>query len=143
MSGDVALRGGDRRVVMAIISGASIGSLLVVSLTALLGLLAWPERGEAQGSSIVARRFHPAVATAVVVDIVDPEAAGRIKVRFPWLRDDAEMWARVALPLGGNRTGLWALPEVGDEVLVAFEHGDLRRPVVLGSLWNGQDRPGQ
>jgi hypothetical protein len=69
---------------------------------------------------------------------------GRIKVRFPWLRDgkeEAEAWARVSLPLGGNATGSWALPEVDDEVLVAFEHADLARPVVLGSLWNGTAPP--
>jgi uncharacterized protein involved in type VI secretion and phage assembly len=64
-------------------------------------------------------------------------------VHFPWLREDkgAEAWARVSLPLGGNATGFWTLPEVGDEVLVGFEHGDLQRPVVLGSLWNGSDIP--
>jgi uncharacterized protein involved in type VI secretion and phage assembly len=47
----------------------------------------------------------------------------------------------VAVPLGGNRTGLWALPEVGDQVLVGFEHGDLNAPVVIGTLWNGEAPP--
>jgi phage baseplate assembly protein gpV len=83
------------------------------------------------------------VASALVVDVKDPEALGRIKVRFPWLREgkEAEAWARVSLPLGGNATGFWTLPEVDDEVLVSFEHGDFQRPVVLGSLWTGADPP--
>jgi uncharacterized protein involved in type VI secretion and phage assembly len=63
-------------------------------------------------------------------------------VRFPWLADDYESWwARVAqLGAGPDRGAVW-LPEVNDEVLVAFEHGDTRRPVVVGNLWNGVDNP--
>jgi uncharacterized protein involved in type VI secretion and phage assembly len=80
------------------------------------------------------------LARAQVVDVRDPESAGRIKVKFPWLPREVETWARVSLPLGGNRTGLWALPEVGDEVVIGFEHGDLNSPIVVGSFWNG-DRP--
>lgn len=86
------------------------------------------------------RRFS-GVVRGIVVDIQDPEAAGRIKVRFPSLPNNFEAWARVSLPLGGNRTGLWALPEIGDEVIVAFEQGDPRNPVVLGSLWDGKRPP--
>ncbi|HKD12816.1 MAG TPA: phage baseplate assembly protein V [Thermoanaerobaculia bacterium] len=78
---------------------------------------------------------------AVVVDINDPSAAGRIKVEIPSLTGSLEAWARVSLPLGGNRTGLWALPEVGDEVVVAFENGDVSRPFVIGSLWDGKKPP--
>jgi type VI secretion system (T6SS) baseplate-like injector VgrG len=84
---------------------------------------------------------HLGVALAVVVDVNDPEDAGRIKVRFPWVRGDVEAWALVSLPLGGNHTGFWTLPEIGDEVIIGFEHGEVRSPVVLGSLWNGKDRP--
>lgn len=83
------------------------------------------------------------VEPARVVAVDDPEALGRIKVTFPWLAEnrEADAWARVSLPIGGGSTGFWALPEVDDEVLVAFESGDLNRPVVIGSLWNGSDRP--
>ena len=67
---------------------------------------------------------------------------GRVKVKFPWLSDvDESSWARMAAPMAGNQRGVYFLPEVGDEVLVAFEHGDVRFPCVLGALWNGQDAP--
>jgi phage baseplate assembly protein gpV len=108
-----------------------------------LAMLVGPgEPAEAQGPRLSARRIA-GVASALVVDVKDPEASGRIKVRFPRPQggEDIEVWARVSLPLGGNATGLWALPEVDDEVLVAFEQGDLRQPVVLGSLWNGTEPP--
>jgi uncharacterized protein involved in type VI secretion and phage assembly len=65
---------------------------------------------------------------------------GRVKIKFPWLSDDYESdWVRVLqLGAGANR-GLVLLPEVNDEVLVGFEHGDTRRPYVLGGLFNGVD----
>jgi uncharacterized protein involved in type VI secretion and phage assembly len=71
-----------------------------------------------------------------------PENLGRVKVRFPWLSDQNESyWARVVTPMAGNDRGLYCLPEVDDEVLVAFEHGVVEFPYVLGALWNGKDRP--
>ena len=82
------------------------------------------------------------VVTAVVTDNKDPDALGRVKLRFPWLaEDDESAWAPVASPMAGNERGMWFLPEVDDEVLVAFLHGDLRQPFVLGALWNGKDKP--
>ena len=82
------------------------------------------------------------VVTAVVTDNKDPDALGRVKLRFPWLaEDDESAWAPVASPMAGNERGIWFLPEVDDEVLVAFLHGDLRQPFVLGALWNGKDKP--
>jgi uncharacterized protein involved in type VI secretion and phage assembly len=111
-------------------------SVVLMALCVLVAGLGFAERTDAQGA-----RRHPGVAIAIVVEVVDPQAAGRIKVKFPWLPDAPELWARVSLPLGGNQHGFWTLPEVGDEVVVAFEHGNLRRPIVLGSLWNGKDRP--
>ncbi len=77
---------------------------------------------------------------ALVTDVRDPMAAGRIKVKFPSLPGETSVWARVMLPLG-NRTGLRALPEVGDGVIVGFENGDPSHPIVLGSLWNGNAPP--
>jgi uncharacterized protein involved in type VI secretion and phage assembly len=80
------------------------------------------------------------VVPAIVTDIDDPERLGRMKVAFPWLADTAEShWARVAMAGAGDKRGFVMLPEVGDEVLVAFEHGDPRLPYVIGGLYNGKD----
>lgn len=79
---------------------------------------------------------------AVVTDNVDPEKLGRVKVTYPWRdADDESYWARVAVPMAGPERGTYFLPEVDDEVLVAFENGDIHYPYVLGALWNGVDRP--
>jgi uncharacterized protein involved in type VI secretion and phage assembly len=82
------------------------------------------------------------VVVGVVTNTQDPDGLGRVKVRFPWLSDSEEsFWARVATPMAGKDRGFYFLPEVDDEVLMAFEHGDARFPYVLGALWNGQDKP--
>lgn len=82
---------------------------------------------------------------AVVAEITDPDGQGRVKVRLPWSPDDNgsayEAWARIATMMAGNNRGSWFIPDVGDEVLVAFQAGDTRHPFVVGSLWNGQDAP--
>jgi len=77
------------------------------------------------------------IAIGLVTNTKDPKGLGRVKVKFPWLADTEEStWARVARP-----QGLFCLPEINDEVLVAFEHGDIHYPYVLGTLWNGRDKP--
>jgi uncharacterized protein involved in type VI secretion and phage assembly len=82
------------------------------------------------------------VVIGVVTNNQDPDKLGRVKVKFPWLSDEDEsFWARIASPMAGKERGLYCLPEVDDEVLVMFEHGDLRFPYVIGSLWNGKDAP--
>lgn len=82
------------------------------------------------------------VTVGIVTNNEDPDGLGRVKVSFPWLSDDHEShWARVLTPMAGNERGIYFLPEVDDEVLVAFEHGDIRFPYVLGALWNGKDKP--
>lgn len=82
------------------------------------------------------------VVIGLVTNNQDPEGMGRVKVSFPWLSSsDESNWARVAVPMAGNNRGTYFLPEVGDEVLVAFGHGDVRLPVILGALWNGVDVP--
>lgn len=82
------------------------------------------------------------VAIGVVTDNKDPEKLGRIKLSFPWRgEDDQSEWARVAAPMAGKERGFFFLPEVDDEVLVAFDRGDISQPYVIGSLWNGKDKP--
>ncbi len=82
------------------------------------------------------------VAVGVVTDNKDPQKLGRVKVKFPWLRDDTESnWAKVAAMMAGKERGSFFLPEVDDEVLVAFEQGDLDHPYVIGALWSNEDKP--
>lgn len=82
---------------------------------------------------------------ALVTDIKDPDNQGRVKVSLPWSPDTGDgkydAWARLATMMGGNNRGSWFVPDANDEVLVAFEGGDPRRPYVIGSLWNGTDAP--
>lgn len=84
----------------------------------------------------------PNVVIAIVTDNKDPEELGRVKVKFPWLDENlTSHWARVAAPMAGPDRGFFFLPEIDDEVLVAFEHGDVNFPIVIGGLWNGVDKP--
>jgi uncharacterized protein involved in type VI secretion and phage assembly len=86
-------------------------------------------------------RFY-GVVVGIVTNNQDPENMHRVKVQFPWLDGSTEShWARVATPMAGKKRGLYFLPEVDDEVLVAFEHGSIDSPYVIGSLWNGKDTP--
>lgn len=82
------------------------------------------------------------VVVGLVTNNQDPDKMGRVKVKFPWLsQNDESWWARIATPMAGGSRGIYFLPEVNDEVLVVFEHGDVRFPYVLGGLWNGKDAP--
>jgi uncharacterized protein involved in type VI secretion and phage assembly len=82
------------------------------------------------------------VAAGIVANNHDPDGLGRVKVKYPWLSDDNESdWVRIATLMAGPERGSFFLPEVGDEVLCAFEHGDINRPLVIGALWNGVDKP--
>ena len=84
-------------------------------------------------------RFY-GVVVGIVTNNQDPDNMHRVKVRFPWLSNDVESnWARVAAPMAGKGRGAYFLPEVDDEVLVAFEHGQVDHPFVVGCLWNGKD----
>lgn len=80
---------------------------------------------------------------AIVTDIVDPESLGRVQVRFPWLGEDGDRevraWATLCSAYADDEQGLLVLPEVGSQVVVAFEAGNLRRPYVIGATWNGQE----
>ena len=85
---------------------------------------------------------YPGVVIAIVKNLNDPDGQGRIEVQFPWLSDSLRSsWAPVATPLAGKQRGMFFMPEVDDEVLVAFEHGSFNHPYVVGYLWNGKDIP--
>lgn len=79
---------------------------------------------------------------ALVTDIQDPDDLGRVQLRFPSLGTtgdrDVRAWATLCTPYADKDQGLAILPEVGSQVVVAFEAGDFRRPYVVGSAWNGQ-----
>ncbi len=82
------------------------------------------------------------VVVGIVTNNKDPDGLGRVKVKIPVLSgDDESHWARVVTFMGGKERGAFFLPEVDDEVLVTFEHGDLSSPYVIGALWNGVDKP--
>ena len=76
----------------------------------------------------------------LVREVDDPERQGRIKVTYPWL--DGEMvsnWASIAAPMAGGGRGLFAMPEIDDEVVLSFDRGRMNHPLVVGFTWNGQD----
>lgn len=82
------------------------------------------------------------VAIAVVTQNKDDEGQCRVKVSYPWHEQSGESyWARLAMPMAGKGRGWVLIPEVGDEVVVAFEREDMRFPYVLGVVWNGKAKP--
>ncbi len=96
---------------------------------------------EMLASSEESSRFY-GITVGIVTNNKDEEGMGRVKVKFPWLFDkDESYWARVLTPMAGKERGFYFLPEIDDEVLVAFAHGDISSPYILGALWNGQDKP--
>jgi len=87
-------------------------------------------------------RAQPGAVIGIVTNNNDPEDWGRVKLKFPWLSDEVESdWAGLVGPGAGPDRGFYWLPEINDEVLVVFEHGDINKPYVIGGLWNGQDKP--
>lgn len=82
------------------------------------------------------------VAVAVVTNNKDPEGKGRIKVKYPWRdSEDESFWARFLTFMAGNEWGGFFLPEVNDEVLVAFENGEIDSPYIIGSVWSEKIKP--
>jgi phage protein D len=88
------------------------------------------------------------VVTALVTQLEDEDDLGRIKVKYPWLPKDPNgveiesHWIRMASPMAGAQRGFQFLPEIDDEVLVAFEHGDVHRPYLIGALSPSPPRVG-
>lgn len=84
----------------------------------------------------------PGLVEAIVTDNVDPDKLGRVKLKFPLLPEAPEsFWARLVMPMAGKERGWMTIPEIGDEVLCAFVHGDVNNAIVVGSLYNGVDTP--
>jgi len=79
------------------------------------------------------------ITLAQVIDNVDSELGGRVKIRAKW--SNLSIWARVAPPMAGPNCGMYFIPQNGDEVLVAFNQGDTVDAYIIGSVWNGVDRP--
>lgn len=82
---------------------------------------------------------------AEVIDVEDPEGLARVRIRLlnaDGIGDqDGPVWARVATPFAGPDYGAYFLPDVGDQVVASFLHGDPRQPIVIGSLWHGNAQP--
>jgi type VI secretion system secreted protein VgrG len=79
------------------------------------------------------------VVSARVVAHNDPRNMGRVQIQYDWMEGSGTAWARMVTPHAGGGRGFMFMPETGDEVLVAFEHGDPERPYIVGALWNGVD----
>ena len=78
----------------------------------------------------------------VVIGLVTQVKPGQIKATYPWLEANHETdWLRISAPMSGNGRGGFLMPEINDEVLLAFDQGDPRLPYALGFMWNGQDLP--
>src|SRR5499426_3240007 len=103
----------------------------------------FPPIGNVMSQSTSAGKLR-GVWLGIVVD--NKEAEGnpgyRVKVKFPWLNDqETTFWARIAVPMAGTERGTYVLPEIDDQVLVVFEHGDVERPIVIGGVWNKKQEP--
>ncbi len=86
--------------------------------------------------------FIRGLAVATVTQNKDDEGLARVRVRLSWQAEGEESyWARLGSPMAGGGRGTYFIPEIGDEVLVGFERGDLSHPYILGALWNGQQLP--
>jgi phage baseplate assembly protein V len=83
----------------------------------------------------------PGAVIGIVTDVNDPDGLGMVQVELPWYGEGYREWARVVQPYAGDNVGSTWVPEKDGEVLVLFEHGNLRRPYVIGCLYSAVDRP--
>jgi uncharacterized protein involved in type VI secretion and phage assembly len=103
-------------------------------------LFAMLQKAQETASTADSKMFG--VEVAIVTNVKDTDKLGRVKVCFPRLPGKPESdWVRVVQPAAGAGRGFYWIPEVNDEVLVAFERGEAHRPYVVGALWNGKDKP--
>ena len=98
--------------------------------------------GQAGGANGGPRRVD-SIVIGIVTNNKDDEAMGRVKVMLPSVSEVETFWAPVLVPAAGAERGVSMLPRVNEQVIVAFENGDPSYPVVLGSMFNGRDKPGQ
>jgi uncharacterized protein involved in type VI secretion and phage assembly len=95
-----------------------------------------------QGDQLNNSEIMNGVVPAIVSNLKDPEQLGRIKVTFPWLAKESETdWIRVMSSYASGNKGIFFPPEVGDEVLVVFQKGNVNAPYVIGSLWSSKAKP--
>jgi uncharacterized protein involved in type VI secretion and phage assembly len=81
------------------------------------------------------------IVVGIVVDVDDPEGQGRVRVDLAFMPGgNRSYWAPVVMPMAGKDRGCWLMPEVGDEAVVSFDHGDTDHPYILGFTWNGVDK---
>jgi len=98
-------------------------------------MMANSTRNSSQGSTL---------ATAIVTNNNDPESLGRVKVQYPWSKESEESdWVRVSTLMAGSEQGFFFMPEVEQEVLVAFVNADVNAPIIIGALWNANSLPPQ
>jgi hypothetical protein len=91
-----------------------------------------------------AKRKMYGVQVGRVINLLDPLTLGRVQVQLPSIDAlDLAPWARVAMPMASMLSGFYFIPQIGDQVLVAFEHGDIDVPYVIGSLWSAFAPPPQ
>lgn len=81
------------------------------------------------------------IVIGIVEDLDDPEKLGRIRVKLQHLAEEVSDWAWLVTPMAGNERGLFLRPEIEDQVLVAFLHGDPSYPYILGSVWSKKEKP--
>lgn len=92
-------------------------------------------RTSSQGSTL---------ATAIVTNNNDPDNLGRVKIQYPWSKESEESdWVRVSTLMAGSEQGFFFMPEVEQEVLVAFVNADVNAPIIIGALWNTNSLPPQ
>jgi type VI secretion system secreted protein VgrG len=110
-----------------------------------LGSAETPDHAAASPERVAEARREPVVGMHVarVVDLKDPDKLGRIKVSYPWLDSEQTVWVRMVVAHAGKSRGWYALPELDDEVLIGYEHGNTDHPIVLGCLYNKDNAPMQ
>ena len=98
-------------------------------------------RDIAEGIAGTAHKIY-GVVTGTVIDAIDPTTLGRVRVQVDSIDSwDLSSWIRVATQMAGFESGAYFIPSLGDEVLIAFEHGDVNAPYIIGSLWNAVTPP--
>lgn len=80
------------------------------------------------------------VTVCTVLNNFDCNGQARVQLSLPWLPGFTP-WARMANASGGSGAGSFFVPQIGEEVLVSFNHGDVREPYIMGSLWSTTKRP--